>query len=134
MRTKEQMNRELVEMNEFLSKGIPDSDISLMLTTLSTLVTYLASSASLVAESGLYYNQAKYKAFNGLTNAKDANGKAKPASLIKEYIQSKCSNEGFVYEFAQRLNAAITHTIEAVRTAISAEKSLNHSMSYSQTR
>lgn len=134
MRTNGQIMSELTEINNFLMKGIPDADISQMLHTLSTLVTYLASTAALIGESSALYQYTKMMAYESLRNSVDTNGKQKPASLIKEYVNAKCWDEASTYEFADRVNAAVTHAIEAVRTSVSAEKSLNQAMSYSQTR
>lgn len=131
MRTKEQILSELETINQFLLKGIPDSDITAMLQTLSTIVTYLASSASLVAESGLIFNKAKVVAYNSVAASI---GTGKPASIIKDYIGSKCHDEMYCYELAQRLNAALTHGLDSCRTAISAEKSVAYASNFSTTR
>lgn len=122
MRNQEQILSELTEINGEILSGIPDSDISLMLTKLSTVVTYLASSASLVAESGFLYNQAKKKAYHTLKTSSEANQEYYSPMLAKDYINSCCAAESYLYEFAQRLNSAVTHTLDALRTAISAEK------------
>jgi len=134
MRTNGQIMSELTEINNFLMKGIPSADISQMLQTLSALVTYLASTAALINEASALYQYTKMVAYNSIKNTVDASGKTKPASLIREYVNARCWDEGSTYEFSTRVNAAVTHTIEAVRTSISAEKSLNQAMGYSQTR
>jgi len=124
MRNREQILNQLNEINEYLLKGIPDSDISLMLTTLSTLVTYLASSGALVAESGSIYNKRKVKAYQSLAASQSANQDYWSPSQGKEFVGAQCGDDYYVYEFAQRVNSALVHTIDAIRTAISAEKSL----------
>jgi hypothetical protein len=90
-------------------KGVPDNDITLMMQAGSTLVTYLASTAAHVAESGRLYNQAKTKAYQTLALSSAANGKYYSPSLAKDFIASRCSDQGYVYELACRMNAACTH-------------------------
>lgn len=133
MRNRDQIVQELMEINRFVMCGIPDADLPAMLQTLSTLVTFLAGSAAMVAESGRLYNQAKLKAYNSLGNVKDENGKPKPPSLIKEYIGAMCAEDGYAYELANRVNASVTHALDACRTSISAEKSLAFATNFSQT-
>lgn len=124
MRTLNEILQELTEINQFVMRGIPDNNIPLMTQTGSTLVTYLASTAAMVAEAGKYYNQAKTRAYQTLAMSSVANAKYYSASLAKDYIAARCSDEGYIYEFAQRMNAAVTHAADMIRTFISAEKQL----------
>lgn len=131
MRTSEQIVAELDTINSYLLKGIPDNDISVMLTGMSTLVTYLASSAALVSEAGRIYNKTKQRAYNSLAMSSEANRQYYSAMLAKDFISAKCGDEFYAYEFAQRVNSAVTHALDAIRTAISAEKQLVIASSYS---
>lgn len=124
MRTKKQIIEELAEIHEFLLKGIPDQDINLMLSVLSTLTTYLASTAGLVAESGVLYNRAKVVAYYALELRFKEVGKKMSPMLAKDFISGQCGDDEYAYEFAQRINSAVTHTIDALRTSVSAEKQL----------
>lgn len=124
MRTLNEILLELTEINQFVMRGIPDNSIPLMTQTGSTLVTYLASTAAMVAEAGKYYSQAKTRAYQTLAMSSAANAKYYSPSLAKDYISSRCSDEGYIYEFAQRMNAAVTHAADMIRTFISAEKQL----------
>lgn len=130
MRTLNEILQELKAINDYILKGIPDNDITVMLQAGSMLVTYLASSAAMVAEAGKYYSQAKVRAYNSLALSSSANAKYYSPSLAKDYIASKCSDEGFIYEFACRMNAAITHSLDMLRTAVSAEKQLLSNLQY----
>lgn len=130
MRTAQEIQSELDTINAFVMKGVPDSDISLMLQTGSTLVTYLASTAALVAESGKLFNHAKVKAYHTLAASSTANSKYYSATLAKDYIASRCADEGYTYEFACRMNAAVTHSLDMLRTAVSAEKQLLSNLQY----
>ena len=42
-----------------------------------------------------------------------------PASILKIFIDGKCANEFAMFTFADRLNAAITHSIDGLRSIIS---------------
>jgi hypothetical protein len=124
MRSLSDIHAELMQINDFVLRGVPDNDIALMMTTGSTLVTYLASTAAMVAEAGKYYSQAKTRAYHTLAISSSANDKYYSPSLAKDYVASRCSDEGYIYEFAQRMNAAVTHSLDMIRTCISAEKQL----------
>ncbi len=124
MRTHNEIQSELNTINDYLLKGIPDGDISLMMQTLSTLVTYLASSAALLAEAGFLYNQAKKKAYLTLKSSSEANREYYSPMLAKDYIASSCADECYLKDLSDRLNSALIHTIDSCRTNISAEKSM----------
>lgn len=130
MRSLQEILDELIIINAFVMKGVPDNDITLMMQTGSTLTTYLASTAAMVAEAGRFRNQAKTKAYQTLALSSVANAKYYSANLAKDYIAAKCSDEGYVYELADRMNAAVTHALDMVRTCISAEKQLLSNLNY----
>jgi len=130
MRNSEQILKELNDINAYVLKGIPDNDMQMMLSCGSTLVTYIASTAAMVAESGKLFNQAKTNAYHVLALSSVANQKYYSPSLAKDYINSKCSEAGYVYELACRMNAAVTHSLDMIRTAISAEKQLLANLNY----
>jgi hypothetical protein len=130
MRTLNEILQELTAINEYILKGVPDNDITLMLQAGSVLVTYLASTAAMVAEAGKYYSQAKTRAYNTLALSSAAHQKYYSPSLAKDYIASRCSDEGYIYEFACRMNAAVTHSLDMIRTAVSAEKQLLSNLQY----
>jgi hypothetical protein len=130
MRTQTEILQELYTINQYVLKGIPDSDIPTMLTAQSVLVTYLASTAALVAESGKLHNQAKVKAYLALKTSSEANRDYYSPMLAKDYISARCGDEHYAYEYAQRMNSAVTHALDACRTAISAEKALLSNLNY----
>jgi hypothetical protein len=130
MRKQSEILQELEVINEYIMRGIPDNDIPQMLTTQSILVTYLASTASLVAEAGKLHNQAKVKAYLALKTSSEANREYYSPSLAKDFIAARCGDEHYAYEYAQRMNSAVTHALDACRTAISAEKALLSNLNY----
>lgn len=132
MRNREEILSELNEINEYIMRGIPDSDITTMLQTMSALVTYLASSAALVAESGMIYNKRKVRAYLALKTSQEANKDYWSPSQGKEFVAAQCGDEYYTYELGQRVNAACTHALDAIRTAVSAEKTMMVNLNYSK--
>ena len=130
MRNKDQILFELTAIQEFLLKGIPDSDIQSMLSTLSRLTVFLASSGALSAEAEYLYLRAKEGAYQAVKESMVN----KSPSLINEFLNTKCADEAYILKLADRINASCTHHLDAVRTAISAEKSLTIASNYSTTR
>lgn len=49
-------------------------------------------------------------------------GEDYPPSIMSKAIDAHCSDELAVYEYADRLNAAITHQLDIIRTIISYRK------------
>lgn len=45
------------------------------------------------------------------------------ASMQKAFVESECAEEMMLYTYAERLNAAITHSLDALRTIVSMRKS-----------
>lgn len=130
MRTLDQIKKELDEIQEFLLKGIPVDDIHVMLQHLSSLTSYLASTAALVAESGKHYNEAKVKAYHKLKTSAESNREYYAPSLAKDYVAAQCSAECYISQYAERINAATTHSNQSLITAISAEKQLLTNLKY----
>lgn len=67
-------------------------------------------------------NERKVKAYNDLIGSTVANEVYFAPSLAKDYISSKCSKEAYEYDLCERCSRSLVHTIDAVRTAISALK------------
>lgn len=131
MRTREQIIAELEEINAYLLKGIPSGNMDLMLVMCGMIATYLASTAALVAEAGRLYGAAQKRLHERLAMSGTANQKYFSASMAKHYVATAAVQESYAYEFATRMNAAVTHVSELLRTAISAEKQLLANLNYS---
>jgi hypothetical protein len=67
-------------------------------------------------------NEKKVSAYNSLIGSSVANESYFAPSLAKDYISSKCSKEAYEYDLCERCSRSIVHTIDALRTAISALK------------
>lgn len=76
--------------------------------------------------------QRKTKAYNDLICSEVANAAYFAPSLAKDFIAAKCSKEQYEYDVCERTSRTITHTIEALRTCISAAKEEIRTMNYQQ--
>jgi hypothetical protein len=67
-------------------------------------------------------NEKKVTAYNNLIASSVANEQYFAPSLAKDYISAKCSQEQYNYDLCERCSRSLVHTIDAIRTAISALK------------
>lgn len=67
-------------------------------------------------------NDAKVGAYQTLALSSKANEQYYSPSLAKDYISAKCAEENYAYDICERASRTITHTLEALRTCISALK------------
>lgn len=78
-------------------------------------------------------NLAKVKAYNSLVTSYVANAEYFSPSLAKDYISAKIDQEQYNYDICERTSRTLLHTIEALRTAISALKEEIKTSSYHPT-
>jgi hypothetical protein len=86
------------------------------------LTNIAARSNYLMADLKRQFRISKRDAYMKLQASSLANGKYFTPSLAKDYIDSCCSNTGYLYDLAERLSRTVTHTIDAIRTIISSLK------------
>lgn len=67
-------------------------------------------------------NTKKHKAYETLAASSVANEKYYAPSLAKDYIATKVNVDQYNYDICERCSRTIVHTVEAIRTAISALK------------
>lgn len=67
-------------------------------------------------------NKAKVRAYNTLVTSSEANREYFSAMLAKDYISAKIEQEQYDYDICERCSRTVLHTIEALRTCISALK------------
>jgi len=67
-------------------------------------------------------NKKKVSAYNSLISSSVANETYFAPSLAKDYVSAKCGTEQYNYDVCERASRTITHTLEALRTCISALK------------
>jgi hypothetical protein len=72
------------------------------------------------------------KAYNDLICSEVANAAYFAPSLAKDYIAAKCSKEQYEYDVCERTSRTLVHTIEALRTCISAAKTELITSNYQQ--
>lgn len=88
------------------------------------LVAYLARSASIMAEAKKLNDQEKarqYRILYPLIQRRDS--KLTPM-MVKDYVEAQCWEHGEILTLAERINRAITHTLDFIRSCMSAEKQL----------
>lgn len=72
----------------------------------------------------------KVKAYNNLISSEVANETYFAPSLAKDFINAKCSQEQYDFEICERTSRTLVHTIEALRTCISAAKEEAKAINY----
>ena len=75
-------------------------------------------------------NKAKVRAYNTLVTSSEANREYYSAMLAKDYISAKIEQEQYDYDITERCSRTLLHTIEALRTCISALKEEMKTTSY----
>lgn len=68
------------------------------------------------------FNKAKVRAYNNLILSSEANRSYLSPMLAKDYVSAKCEEQAYNYDVCERASRTITHTIESLRTCISALK------------
>jgi hypothetical protein len=67
-------------------------------------------------------NKRKSQAYSTLLASSYANNHYMMPSLAKDYIAAKCDQEQYEFDVCERASRTVTHTLEALRTCISALK------------
>ena len=86
-----------------------------------------------MAEAKRILNKKKVTAYETLVTSSIANATYFAPSLAKDYISSKCEKEQYDYDLCERCSRTIVHTIEAIRSILSALKEEMKIESYSQS-
>lgn len=100
-----------------LERQVETSEIESVMDKLNNLSSFSGLSAELVAESKQLVLERQKPAI--LLAQKSGVS----ASMQKAFVESECAEEMMLYTFAERLNAAITHSLDALRTIVSMRKS-----------
>ncbi|HWJ30175.1 MAG TPA: hypothetical protein VNS32_26810 [Flavisolibacter sp.] len=77
-------------------------------------------------------NKKKVAAYNNLLGSTLANNETISPMLAKDYISGKIEQEQYDYDVCERCSRTLLHTIEALRTCISALKEEAKTMGYQQ--
>lgn len=105
--------------------------INYLIDKLGELTVSLAFVNNQMALSKKALNEKKVSAYNNLIASSVANETYFAPSLAKDYIGGKCSQEQYNYDLCERCSRSIVHTIDSIRTAISALKEDAKMVSYS---
>lgn len=117
MNYKESIKENLKSIRKVLDEDVSDVDIvnvqnkALALTQLSGLASESKASARKLLEKARLEH---------LTNIQDEN---LPASIMSKKLDALCCDELALYEYADRINASISHTLDTLRSIISLYKS-----------
>lgn len=87
------------------------------------LTQIMARANFLVAEYGKKFREQKKEAYRELTKTVISKQAYYAPSLAKDYIDSQCSESGYVYDLAERTSRTAVHAIDAIRTIVSSLKS-----------
>lgn len=96
--------------------------INFLIDKLGELAVSLSFVNNQMAVAKRLLNIKKVEAYHGLIASSVANETYFAPSLAKDYISGKISEEQYNYDLCERCSRSITHTIDAIRTAISALK------------
>lgn len=112
-----QIEQELISAN-------PENvqSISALMDLGGRLATYIAYTGSEVAKAKKALLLAKKAAYFKAMEDLRSKGKEVAPSLVKDFVSTMCADQEERYLLCERMNAATTHTLEFVRTCISALK------------
>lgn len=119
---------------EWLEKSAEDytasQSISWLIDQMGTLCKSLAFVNNQMAVAKKILNKAKTKAYNTLITSSVANSEYFSPMLAKDYIGAKVEQDQYNYDICERCSRTLLHTIEALRTCISALKIENQTANY----
>lgn len=96
------------------------------------LVAALAFINNQVAIAKRVLNEKKAQEYLNLIASLEANNKNLSPMLMKDYISAKCSKAQYNYDLADRCRSTIQHTLDTLRTCISALKVEIQAINYNQ--
>lgn len=80
------------------------------------LTNIMARSNFLMAEYNRKFREAKKVAYTNLHASFKATGQELKPMLAKDFVDSQCSEVGYVYDLAERTSRCATHTLDAIRS------------------
>lgn len=104
--------------------------ISWLIDHMGMLCKSLAFVGNQMAVAKKELNKAKVLAYNTLIASSIANEQYFAPSIAKDYIAAKCEQYQYNYDVCERCSRVLVHTIEALRTCISALKVEQQTSSY----
>jgi hypothetical protein len=127
--TKENIEANLASIRAVVDLDISGLDIESVVEQGKKLASMMGLSSECMAAAQKHLQFARLKAIQQFTKEISRSGKDIPPSLILKMADGECGMELATYEYADRLNAAISHQLDYYRTVISLYKSeLENSM------
>ena len=87
------------------------------------LTNYMARANLLMAEYNKKFREEKEKAYQKLMISSHAQQKYYSVTLAKDYVDSQCSESGYIYDLAERTSRLCNHTEKVIITIVSSLKS-----------
>ena len=125
--TKEEIDKAITMLDELIEhvQYIAINDLNSLDEHTRKLISAYSLSTDTVASAKYLHLQALKKAYSSYENKYTREGKLIPTmsvSIIKQIAESKCEEEAARYTKAERLNAALSHSLDAIRSLISKGK------------
>jgi hypothetical protein len=106
--------------------------ITVLIEDVGRLVNVLAFANGQMAIAKRKLNEAKKKVYESLIASQRAAGFELSPMLARDYVSTRIAEEQYAYDMAERCSRTATHTLEALRTCISALKEEVRSASWGQ--
>jgi len=106
---------------EFDNSGEIQS-IDILIQRLDSINASLAWAGEQMAVAKKLLNERKEQAYINVMGSLETQGKKQFPSLIKDYVNSKCHQEEYNYDMAERFCRTLVHIGDNIRTAVSALK------------
>lgn len=110
------------------------SSIDVLLEYGFKLAQWIAFSGEAMAEAKERLHKARKAAYLKVEFSLNAQGKKWSPMLAKDYVNDCCYEENGYYELCERTNRTATHTLDLVRTAISALKTELQTMTFNSQK
>ena len=118
MTTKDNIEANLASIRTVVDLDISGLDIESVVEQGKKLASIMGLSAECMAAAQKHLQNARMMAIKRLSDGKDYQ-----ASVLLKIADGECGMELATYEYADRLNAAISHQLDYYRTVISLYKS-----------
>lgn len=124
MNTIESIEKELNGFQDYVAALSYEDikDMAILNEVLLSLSQKLSRSASLVADATALAAKARKKAYKDYSDLIKLQGYSMAPSILKDYIAAQYPDELHCEVLADRVNRSLTHTMEAVRSILSATK------------
>lgn len=118
---KNELTRYLEKIQQFDKDSAQDGEA--LHSYIIELTQIMARANFLMAEYNRKFREEKKTAYLKLSASSHAQNKYFAPSLAKDYVDSQCSETGYIYDLAERTSRTCVHTSDCIRTVISSLKS-----------